>query len=713
LVVNYLLSEKPRIALVLSGGGAKGFAHVGMLKVIDELGIEIDTIIGTSMGAIIGGMYASGLSVSEIEDIVLKTDWNRLLNDRVPRDELYTGQKRWLPTGNYYLGLDEKFRPILPKGLILGNNIHLQLFYETWHVAHIRDFSEFPIQFKCIATDLETGELVLFGNGFIADVMRASSTIPSVFTPFEVDNRILIDGGISQNLPADIAKNLGNDFVIGFRTNTDMFDREYLKSPISIMNQTLNIGMLFRQKMAEPYVDILISPNTDDYSIMDFHKAEDIILAGYKGAMKHLEELKLFSNNELSMVDNNLYSSENKIANRLPDLIQFESIIVNNNVYLTDSAVRDYLGLYTNTFYNKDDIFNAFKYAYSTELFDNIYPNIVQENDEYYLIVNVIERERRNIALNLIYNQFDSLVVGVIVGMRNVIQRNSNLLVNLQVGGREAFEIDYTKVFNRKLGMYYRVFPYIKEERFYVYNEDFRRIRSYNHLETGMTAGIGSYAVKNTIIEPFLYTYRLEFTRNIAEDDLFDRVFFSSGAGIKLYYENVDDFPIYMNGTRFFSKYNISRSFDLSEVNYQKLTSTLQIAKPLDKTVSLLGGLEYGSYLASNNVPQDPFYIGGLDNFLGLNPKELSAPYYRNLNLGFRINPTQNLYLDMITNFVTYGNVDKWPLMEDSLFGVGTVIGYNTIFAPARLGVGINQNSRVFFYLSVGYDYDAFFFSRR
>ena len=736
--LNLSASEKPKIALVMSGGGAKGFAHIGMLKVIDELGIEVDYIIGTSMGAIIGGMYASGMSASEIEEIVIKLDWNSILIDRIPRDELFTGQKRWLPTANYNLALNDRYRPILPRGIINGNNIHLQLFYETWHVSHIDDFSEFRIPFKAIATDLETGELVLYDSGSIADIMRASSSIPSVFVPFELDDRILIDGGISQNLPADIARELGCDIVIGFRTNTDMFDKENLTSVISIMNQTLNIGMLYRQKLAEPYADIIIAPNTDDYTIMDFQHAQNIIKAGYNAALQYTESLiKLCSTPVAETSDSldsfttlpppsslrsgegreSIYQGDNEVEKSyvipLPDSIKFHSINVNKNSYLTPSAVRDYLQLSTDTFYNRDDIYDAFKYAYSTELFDNIYPNIRQDDDGYYLIVNVKERERRHIGINTIYNDHDSLIIGVVLSLRNVIQRNSNLLINLQFGGSEALEIDYTKTFNRELGMYFRLFPYIKEERLYVYNDDFQRVRSYRHSEAGMTAGIGSYRLKNTIIEPFIYSYRMEFTREIADEDLFDRVFFSTGSGVKLYYENVDDFPLYMKGNRFFLKYNISRSFDLSEENYQKLVASLQTAIPIDRNVSLMGGFEYGTYLASNPVPQDPFYIGGLNNFIGLNYKEISAPYYRKFDISYRINPFQNFYIDLVTNYVTYGNVDKWLLMDDSIFGAGAVVGYSTPFGPARVGFGVNQHSRAFGYISVGYDYDAFFFSRR
>ena len=700
---NIIAVEAPSIALVLSGGSAKGLAHIGVLKAFDEHGIEVDYIFGTSMGAIIGGMYASGLSALEIERIITNLDWNELLDDRVPRAELYTGQKRWLPTGNYYLSLANNFKPVFPQGLITGNKIHLQHFYNTWHVAHITDFSKFPIPFKCIATNLETGEIVIIDSGVLSDAMRASSSIPTIFVPFLLDDMLIIDGGITQNFPVDIAHQLGSDIIIGSKTNTEMLSREELNSAIRIMNQTINIGMQFRQHLAEPSADIIITPATDSFSLMDFGSAEEIVTSGYLETISHIDtllSLKNDSRNPKTPIDG------------LPDYIKFESIVVNGNLYQSAPSIIYYLELEIDTYYNKDDIYAAFQRAYSTELFDQIYPNIIKQNNSYHLLVNVKEKERRNLGINLIYNEHDNLVLGLVLSMRNIFLNNSNLILNVQVGGKNNLDIDYTKIFSRKPFLYYRLFPYIKEEKLYIYDNDFQRIKSYNHMESGFTAGVGSHINRNIIFEPYLYAYRLEFRKNIAEEELFDRIFYTSGLGAKLYYETLNDYPFYTEGTRLFAKYNISGTNDVSERGYQKLTASMQYAKPIVDNMSLLVDFEYGSFLTSTPVPQDPFYIGGMKSFLGLRQNEISAPYYNKFNLGLRLNPMSNLYLDFLTNFVTYGNVEKFPIMDDSMFGLGAIVGYNTRFGPARLGVGMNENARVNMYISVGYDYDAFFFSR-
>jgi len=705
-IYSLLAENNTKTALVLSGGGAKGFAQIGMLKVLDECDIKVDYIIGSSIGAVIGGLYAAGFSALEIERIVLTIDWTDILDDSVSRRDLIAQQKRWLPTGNIKLELDERSAPSLPQGLILANNIHLQLFYETWQVAHIKDFSGLPIDFKCVATDLETGELVLLETGSLADAMRASSSIPGIFLPMQLNGRLLVDGGITQNLPADIAYELGSDFIIAVRTNTELSNRENLKNPIQILNQTLNIGQKYRQSFAEQYANISFTPNTSDFQILDFTSAKKIIDIGYQEALGYVDRLKAA----------NLPKKEVKLVEKMPEYIKFKRIIVENNIYLSQAAIRDYLGLSRNTMYNRNELLHAFKRAYSSELFDIIYPNIIVEDDEFVLVVHVKERERRSLSANLIYNEHEGLVVGTILNMRNVVLKNSNLFVHLNMGGRNAIEIDYSKYISYNYPIYYRLFPYVKQDKIYLYNDDFKRERSYKINEFGATFGIGFNLLKHASLEPFLYYYNIEFKQDVGDLDIFEEAIYSTGGGVKIYYEYFDDYPYYKRGLSFFSKYAVAPGNEVSDLGYRKMISSAKAAIPLNKNLSFLIFTEYGTYFKSEPVQEDPFYIGGLDSFMGLNEKELLAPFYRTISSGFRINPYQNLFFDLKGSYLTYGPTDKWFEMDESVASIGLIIGYKKIFRvplPIRFGLGLNDSDRFFTYISIGYDYDAFFFSRR
>ncbi len=206
--------ERPKIGLALSGGGAKGFAHVGVIKVLEEIGLPIDFITGTSMGSIIGGLYAIGYSVGELEELVTATDWNDLFRDRVRRRDLAIESK--MLDGRYMLSLPlNGLAPGLPTGLIAGQKISKLFERLTLPYHDVSDFRQFPIPFACVATDIVTGEVVVLDHGYLPEAMRASMSIPSVFTPVEIDDHLLVDGMLVRNFPVEEVRALGADIIIG------------------------------------------------------------------------------------------------------------------------------------------------------------------------------------------------------------------------------------------------------------------------------------------------------------------------------------------------------------------------------------------------------------------------------------------------------------------------------------------------------------------
>jgi len=703
---------KPKIGLVLSGGGAKGFAHIGMLKYFDEIGLQVDYIVGTSMGAIIGGLYASGISALEIEEFFLQVDFPTLIDDRITRQELAVGQKRWLPTGNFYLGIDNHYHIDIPQGLAYANKLHLELFRILWRTSPIDDFDQLPIPFRCIATDLVNGDLVVLKSGSLADALLASSTIPSVLAPVEINGKLLVDGGLTQNLPADIAKQLGANFIIGLKTNTELLTKDELINPLMIITQVINIGQQFREKFASEHIDLLLKPPLENFSSFDYRNISLLIDLGYQEALRNSDILIKLVNKteeddlslpELSQIDDA----------RLPEKIKFSQIKVLNQLYLSSFVIRDYLGLKTNVEYDRNDLDQAFKRAYSTELFTKIYPHIQKNGDEYHLIVLVQERERRKLGLNISYNQLDNLTFSALINMRNVLLNNSNLWLNFQAGEKNALEADYTKYFVSKSTLYYRIFPYIRRDLIYLYDEHYQNTEIHSDLESGLTLGIGIHPLKNTMIESFAYHYQKAFDKHTSVNYLYDKSLKSSGIGIKLLYENLNAYPYYTKGQRFFVKYDTAKEGVFSDLGYAKMISTLEIAHPIYPKISILSSVKYGTYFDNHPVQEDPFYLGGLDNFLGLKPRELSAPIYRIFNLGIRLNPLSSFYIDFNINYLSYGNYDILLVMDKTLLASGMIIGYDSFFGPIRAGVGINENSRTIGYVSVGYDYDAFFFSRR
>ncbi|AWA29147.1 patatin [Flavobacterium magnum] len=282
---------RPKVGLVLSGGGAKGFAHIGVLKVLEEAGIKIDYIGGTSMGAVVGGLYASGYNATQIDSIFSCTDFDELLKDYIPRssknffgkrnDELYALQ---LPFNKFRIGI--------PTALSKGMYNYNLLARLTDNVRHIRNFAELPIPFVCVATDIETGQEVILKNGYLAQAMQASSAFPSLFSPVELDGRLLIDGGVTNNYPIEEVRKMGADIIIGVDVQDDLKDRKSLKDATRILVQISNLQMIEKMKQKVKSTDIYIKPDIADFSVISFDEGRDIIKRGEEATFAVYEKIK-------------------------------------------------------------------------------------------------------------------------------------------------------------------------------------------------------------------------------------------------------------------------------------------------------------------------------------------------------------------------------------------------------------------------------------
>ncbi|MBV6418306.1 MAG: hypothetical protein CMLOHMNK_03124 [Steroidobacteraceae bacterium] len=267
-------AERPRVGLVLSGGGARGAAHVGVLKVLEEMHVPIDAIAGTSMGAVVGGLYASGLSADEIDAALRAVNWEELLGDRPPRTDLSFRRKEEdrnflvrLPLGLH----GGEFR--LPKGLVQGQRLNDLLRRLTLPVATIEDFDALPTRFRAVATDLESGERVVLASGDLTTAMRASMSVPGVFVPVEREGRLLVDGGLADNLPVDVARAMGVDVLIVVDVGFPLLSRDRLTTVPIISNQM--IAILIRRNSEQQRAtigarDLLIDPALGSASSFDF-----------------------------------------------------------------------------------------------------------------------------------------------------------------------------------------------------------------------------------------------------------------------------------------------------------------------------------------------------------------------------------------------------------------------------------------------------------
>lgn len=311
-------AARPRVGLVLSGGGARGAAHVGVLKVLEQLHVPIDAIAGTSMGAVVGGLYASGLSARDIEKIMTSLNWQAAFHDRPPREDLTLRRKQ--EDENFLvkfpLGV-RGHRIVLPKGLIEGQGLSQMLRRLTLPVARITNFDELPTRFRAVATDLESGEPVVLASGDLTSAMRASMSAPGIFAPVERQGRILVDGGIADNVPVDVAREMGVDLLIVVDVGSPLEQRSKLTDVTAISNQMLAI--LLRRNAEQQLAtlkptDILIAPPLGDASSFDFGAVARYISVGEAAARTAVEQLS-----SLAVSDEQMQRyQERRSAQRLP-----------------------------------------------------------------------------------------------------------------------------------------------------------------------------------------------------------------------------------------------------------------------------------------------------------------------------------------------------------------------------------------------------------
>lgn len=263
---------------------------MGVLKVLEEMRIPVDYISGTSMGAIVGGLYASGLSAEEVEEVLATMDWGTIAEDEQPRrDRVY---RRKEDDQRYVMDLEiglDGF--VLPRGLRSGQRFTFELQRHTWPVVEIRDFSELPVPFKAVAVDLETGQRVLLDRGSLPLAMRASMSIPGVFTPAELDGRLLVDGGIVANLPIDVVRDMGADVVIAVNIGDRLEGREKLGSLLAVTTQAMTISSSQTVEALLPTADLVLSPEVGGRSTLDFSDVEGIIAEGEAEARQHQDRL--------------------------------------------------------------------------------------------------------------------------------------------------------------------------------------------------------------------------------------------------------------------------------------------------------------------------------------------------------------------------------------------------------------------------------------
>ena len=296
--------ERPSIGVAFSGGSALGLAHIGVIRYFEEHHIPIDKVGGTSMGGLIGGLYAAGMDSSEIRGVVESAEWNSLLNPSPPfANQPIVDKQHWNRTfGDFTLRFGKRFS--LPPGINPGESLSLLLSRSTLGYAGISDFDQLPTPFRCVATDLVSGDSVVLSRGSLPVAMRATMSLPGIFTPVIIENMVLVDGGVLENIPVDAVRKMGSDVVIAVELQTPKPNLDQFKSLLDVMRQTISLAIIKNEQRSLAKADVVISVDTKRFSGNEYKRWKEIIEAGYEAAKSQQAELARF---ELSEADWSAY----------------------------------------------------------------------------------------------------------------------------------------------------------------------------------------------------------------------------------------------------------------------------------------------------------------------------------------------------------------------------------------------------------------------
>ncbi|MGY2225228.1 patatin-like phospholipase family protein [Pseudomonas gingeri] len=703
---------RPKVGLVLSGGAARGLAHIGVLKALEEQGIAIDAIAGTSMGAVIGGLYASGYKIDELEKLALDIDWKRALSDDPPREDMPFRRKQ--DDRDFLVKQKLSFRDDgslgLPLGVIQGQNLALLLESMLAHASDTRDFDKLPIPFRAVATDIASGEKVVFRKGHLPKVVRASMSIPAVFAPVELDGRLLVDGGMTDNVPVDVVREMGVDIAIVVDIGTPLRSRKQLATVVDVLNQS--ITLMTRRNSEEQLAtlrrdDILIQPALASYSGTDFGRARDIIEAGYRAT--RILDARLASLRPLQKPDPELNAARAP-EQRTPIIT---AIKIENDSKVGDSVIRYYIRQNLGEPLDLGRLQTDMGTLYGLDYFEQVQYRVVHKGQDNTLVISARGKRSGTDYLRLGLNLSDDLRgdsafnIGASYRVNGINRLGGEWLTRVQIGDTQDLYSEFYQPLDE--GSRYFVAPYLNAQSQNVEATlDSDPIAEYRLERYGFGLNLGRQIANNGEIRFGIGEAWGKADVKIGDRDL-PRVSFSEGFyQLKYSFDSLDNVYFPHNGEDIGLTL---RQFDPSlgsDQRYRQWEFKLDKALSQGPNTWILGG-RYGRTLDKAEVVTSSFLLGGArqlsgfrqDSVTGQNVSLMRAVYYR------RLTPRSYLPLD----FPLYMGASlergrAWN--NDNQFDSGYInaasifLGFDTPLGPLNFSYGVNDDNQQALYLNLG-----------
>jgi len=726
-ITGYLAAQdnrhRPKIGLTLSGGGAKGLAHIGILKAIDSAGLKVDYITGTSMGAIVGALYASGYSGNDIERLRKDIDFDVLFSNNVPMKSLSMEEKDQYSRFAIELPfINNKIR--FTTGVITGQELNMKFSELFFHVYNVRNFNDLKIPFKCMATDLETGNLVVLDTGNIITALRATMAIPSIFSAVTRDSLKLVDGGLVRNFPVKNVKEMGADIVIGSNVTNGLAKIDKIKNPVDVLLQMAFFRDAGDFKEELPLTDIYIHMPMEEYNTGSFGSDSEIFDVGVETGRQYYPIFK-----KLADSINALGTAKEKDNDS----------IINKSVYINSYRVKG-LKKTSATFFFHLMNFNDNKNYTAAQINKSIrraigsrYYRIISytldpiSDDTANIIFTAEENPSTYLKAALFYTRFRGINVNVNLTSREFLIPNSRSMVSASIGESIQIEAEHFQYLGRIKNIAFiagfrldnqtiNTFQNFKVEGAYTQNFSQTFLNFQNSGHNKIATGIGtafeyirfrpSIKAENEIKGRFT---NLKSYVYIKYNDL-NQVFFPT-SGLKL---NVELAQVW-NQKPYLSQFEngvIVNPSTLNFDNYARLMLDMSLFRRINKSFVFLTEFQTGINFTNKPNYLNNFLIGGLNGsfrnqirFAGLQEATVNSSSVTALQLGIRYNPANNIYITgringLVKNFATKRNSTS---SRDALTGYALTFAYKTPIGPVELSAMYSdQSKRLQSYVLIG-----------
>ncbi|EKO3640923.1 patatin-like phospholipase family protein [Vibrio metschnikovii] len=728
---------RPIIALVLAGGGAKGAAHMGVLKALEEMKIPVDIVLGTSMGAYVAGLYATGMDAEEIESVIYSVNWQSGYRDRVSRSQRRVRDKEY--EDRYQLTTDLGFGwdgVRAPRGVVQGQSMLRILRKTSGNLAKLDSFDDLVIPYRAVATDIIEMQPVVLDKGYLVDAMMASMSVPGALPPYDIDGRWLVDGGVTNNMPVDIAKQMGADVVIAVDISSDYKQQDSFSSFLSAANQLSNYLVrrtTERQVSHLSEQDILLRPNVGLMETTDFYKMPDAFIEGYQTALEHqpqLQVLALSSAQYQNYIDG---KAERRRQLQYGDMLTVDDIAIRNHSHYSDLLLKNRLNLAQNTTLSTEEIEASVDRLYALDRFKLVRYQYEQVEQENHLLIDVYEKGWGPNYLNFRFFLEDDFSttsqysLGASLNFTDLGSHGAELALNMDLGTDKQLEAElYSPLFSSQKTFASFTARYRDDNRQVPFDDLFENTglsatRNYVPITYRTLTGEAALGYQQTLWRQLRVGARYVDgqVQPSTVPDYGNGTFTRQGVFINYRIDSLDNFSLPREGNYIDLEYFIShddvndpvdQSNNSSDTVYD-ISAKLMSAKSIGRH-TVVANLDYGEVRSKNSItPVEPKTIGGFLNLSGIPRKSLLGQNKIFTSLVYRYRWFDNDFGLFNAPFYLGASIEYGGVWSDPDLKIDTAPKYvaGSIFAgidspigPVMFGYGRTEQNYDSFYLIIG-----------